>query len=75
MYRGSNPRGGERFSAPVQTFPGTHPASYTMGTWSFQEAKRPERGVDHQPQSSAMVKERVELYFYSVCETSGQVIG
>jgi hypothetical protein len=32
-----------RFSAPVQTGPGTHPASCTMGTGSFQGAKR--RGV------------------------------
>jgi hypothetical protein len=32
--RGSNP-GGVRFSAPVQTGPGAHPASYTMGTESF----------------------------------------
>jgi len=24
-----------RFSAPVQTGPGTHPATYTMGTGSF----------------------------------------
>jgi len=26
---------GARFSAPVQTGPGTHPASYTMGAGSF----------------------------------------
>jgi len=26
---------GARFSAPVQTGPGVHPASYTMGTGSF----------------------------------------
>jgi hypothetical protein len=29
--------GGVRFSAPLQTGPGTHPASYTMGIGSFQE--------------------------------------
>ena len=34
---GSNPGGGE-FSAPVQTGPGAHPASYTMGT-SFPRGK------------------------------------
>ena len=33
--RGSNPGGGARFSAPVQTGPGAHPASCTMGTGSF----------------------------------------
>ena len=52
---------GERFSAPVQTGPGAHPASYTMGTGSFQGVKRPGRGADHPPQSSAEVDGRVEL--------------
>ena len=56
---------GARFFAPVQTGPGAHPASYTMGTGSFPEAKRPGRSVDHPPPSSAKVKERVELYLYS----------
>jgi len=51
---------GVRFSAPVQTTLGLHPASYTMGTGSFPGVKRPGRGVDHPPPSSA-VKERVEL--------------
>jgi hypothetical protein len=36
-----------RFSAPVQTGPGAHPASYKMGTGSFPGLKRPGRGVDH----------------------------
>ena len=40
-----------RFSAPVQTFPGVHPASCTMGTGSFQGVKRPGRGADHPPPS------------------------
>ena len=57
--RGSNP-GEERFSAPVQTGPGAHPASYTMGTGSFPEVKRPERGVDHPYPPSTEVKERVD---------------
>ena len=52
---------GARFSAPVQTGPEAHPASYTMGTGSFPGVKRPGRGVDHPPISSAKVKERVEL--------------
>jgi hypothetical protein len=56
---------GARFSVPVQTGPGAHPASYTMGTGSFPGVKRPGRGVDHQTPSSAEVKERVELYIYS----------
>jgi hypothetical protein len=57
--------GGARFSAPVQTGPGAHPASYTLGTGSFPEVKRPGRGVDHPTPLSAEVKERVELYLYS----------
>jgi hypothetical protein len=54
-----------RFSAPVQTGPWTYPPSYTMYTVSFPGGglKRPGRGFDHPPPSSAKVKERVELYF------------
>ena len=59
---------GARFSAPLQTGPGAHPASYTMGTESFSGVKRPGRGVDHPPPSSAEVKERVELYLFSPSE-------
>jgi len=56
---------GARFSAPVQTGPGAHPAYCTMSTGSFLGAKRPERGVDHTPPSRAEINERVELNFYS----------
>jgi len=72
--RGSNPRGGARFSAPVQTGPGAHPASYTMGTGSFPGVKRPGRGADHPPPSSPEVKERVELYLYSPSGPSWPVL-
>jgi hypothetical protein len=41
--RGSNSGGGGNF----RTCPGVHPASYTMGTGSFPEVKRPGRGVDN----------------------------
>ena len=44
--RGSNP-GRARFLAHVQTGPGAHPASYTVGTGSFTGVKRPGRDVDH----------------------------
>jgi hypothetical protein len=54
----------ERFSTPVQTGPGAHPPSYTMGTGSFRGVKRPGRVVDHTPPSSDEVKERVELCLY-----------
>ena len=38
--------------------------SYTMGTGSFPGVKRPGRGVQHPPPSSAKVKEKVEQYLY-----------
>ena len=37
----------ERYSAPVQTGPGAHRASCTMGTGSFLGVKRPGPDVDH----------------------------
>jgi hypothetical protein len=41
---------GARFSAPVQTSPGAHPASCTMGTGSFTGGKEcPERDADPSP--------------------------
>jgi len=57
-----------RFSAPIQTSPGAHPAYYTMGTGSFPGVKWPGCSVDHPLPYSAEVKEKVELYIYS---TSG----
>jgi len=46
-----------------------------MGTVSFPGVKRPGRGVDHPPPSSAEVKERVELYLYSPSGSSWPVLG
>jgi hypothetical protein len=40
---------GARFFAHVQTGPGGHPASCTVGTGSFKGVKRPGRGADHPP--------------------------
>jgi len=50
-----------RFSAPAQTGPEAHPASYTMGTGSIRGGKV--AGMWRWPStpSSAEVKERVEL--------------
>ena len=64
-----------RFSAPVQTGRGAHPASCTMGTGSFPGVKWPGRGVDHPPSSIAEVEERVELYVYSPYGFSWPVVG
>jgi hypothetical protein len=57
---------GVRFSAPVQTGPGAHPASCTMGTGSFPGGrKRPGRDTDHSPLLVPKSKNRVKLYLYS----------
>jgi hypothetical protein len=72
---GIESRWGARFSAPVQSGPGAHPASYTVGTGSFPGVKPPGRVVDHPSLSSAEVKERVGLYFYSPFGPSWPVLG
>jgi hypothetical protein len=53
---------GARFFLPVQTGPGALSSSCTVGTGPFPGVKRPRRGADHPPPSSAEVKGRVELY-------------
>ena len=62
---GIESRWGARFSAPVQTSPGAHPASCTMGTGSFP-------GINSGRDVTLTLhpfwccgKERVELYLYS----------
>jgi hypothetical protein len=47
---------GAGFLAHVQTGPGAHPASCTMGTGSFPRVKRPGRGSVHPPPPSAEVE-------------------
>jgi len=46
-----------------------------LGTGSFPGVKRPGRGFDHPPPSSAEVKDRVELYVYSLSVPSWRVLG
>jgi len=54
-----------RYSAPVQTGPGAHPASCAMGTRSFPGVKSG-RGVTLTPHPfRCRGQERVELYLYS----------
>jgi hypothetical protein len=53
---GIESRWGTRFFAHVQTGPGAHPASCTMGTGSFPGVKRPGCDADHPPPSSAEIK-------------------
>jgi hypothetical protein len=82
--RESNP-GGEEFSTSVQTGPGAHLASCTMGAGSpSREIKQPGHDLDHPPPSSAQMKElshssctplglhgllQGELYHYSAQDT------
>ena len=72
---GIESRWGARFSAPVHTGPGAHPASCTMDTGSFPGVKRPGRGADHPPPSKCRCHERVELYLYSPSGLQWPVIG
>jgi hypothetical protein len=53
---GMESRWGAKFFAPIQTGPGAHPTSYTMGTGSFPGVKRPGRGVDHPPHLAQRLK-------------------
>ena len=62
---GIESRWGVRFSTPVQTGPGAHPAFCTVGTGSFPGVKRPGCGADHPPSSKYRGHERVGLYLYS----------
>ena len=55
-----------RFSAPVLLY-----SKYSL---SFPGVKRSGRGVNHPPQSSAEIKERVELYLYSPSGPSWPVL-
>jgi hypothetical protein len=66
---------GAKFFVPVRNGPRAHPASYKMGRGSFPGVKRPRRGVNHAPPSSAGVKKRVGLYFCSYFGPSLPVIG
>jgi hypothetical protein len=63
--RGSNPGGGQILRNRLDRHWGPTTLLYNVYRVSFPGVKRPGRGVDHPPPSSAEVKERVELYLYS----------
>jgi len=65
---------GARFSAPVQTGPGAHPASYTMGTGSLPRGKSAGAWRSLPTPISAEVEGRVELYLYSPSGPSRPVL-
>jgi hypothetical protein len=62
---------GAKFSAPVQTGPGAHPISYTMGTGGKVAGGV---ALNSHPLSSAKVKERVQLYISSHLGPSWSVL-
>ena len=53
--RGSN-LGVARFSAPVYSSPGLHPAPNKMGTLSLQDLKYPKRRIDNPPLSDERLR-------------------
>jgi hypothetical protein len=73
--RGSNPGGGEIFRSRPDRPWGPPSLLYDGYRVSFPGVKRPGRGADHPPSSSARVKERVELYLYSPSGPSWSVLG
>ena len=53
---GIETRWGAKFSAPVQTDPEAHPASYTLSTGSFPGLKRPGLSVNQPPHLAPKLK-------------------
>jgi len=73
--RGSNPGGGRDFPHPSRPAlrPTKPPIQWVLGF--FPGVKRPGRGVDHPPLSSAEVEWRVELCIYFPSGPSWPVLG
>ena len=73
--RGSNPDAGEILRTNSDRPWGPHNLLYSEDRVCYLVVKRPGRGVNHLMPSSAEVKERVELYFYSPSGPSWSVPG
>ena len=73
--RRSSPGGGEVFRTGPDRPWGQHSLLYNGYCVPFPGAKLPGRGVSHPPPSSAEVKERVELYLYSLSGLLWPVLG
>ena len=59
--------GRARFSAPIQTGPGAHPASYTMGTGSSPGVKQLGCDIDHPPHLVLRLKKEWAIHLHSLC--------
>jgi hypothetical protein len=70
----SNCGGGEIFGTSPERPWGPPDFLYEEYLVSFQGLKQPGRGVDHPSPSSAEVRERVELYLYSLSGSSWPVL-
>jgi hypothetical protein len=70
-----NPGGGDIFCSRPDRPWGPPSLLYNGYRFCFPGVKRPGRGADHPPSSSAEVKERVQLYLYSHSGSSWPVLG
>jgi hypothetical protein len=75
IIRKVNPGGGEIFRRRPDRPWGPPSLLYNGYRVCFPGVKRPGRGVDHPPSSSASVKERVELFLYSPSGPSWPFLG
>ena len=73
--RGSNPGVGKIFRTRPDKRWGPSILLYSECRVSCPGVKRPGRGINHPPLSSVEVKERIELYLYSLSGPSSPVVG
>ena len=73
--RGSKPGGVRDFLHPSRPALGPTKPTIQWVAGLSRGVKRPGRGVDHPPPSSAEVKARVPLYFYSISGSWWPVLG